>query len=250
MDEDENREKFRKWIDLAKQTRPNSRFLSKPTDQYLSDEIKAGVYGPYWVYVGIETASVCTSTNKPNIWFSINADNLIRIGLAFNSNASVEIAKNILAGHSQDVRARFFTLLKSQPGWRSIVQMRKKLHNHAEQPIYEEVASELICDLDDEKIAKLFNTAHETINTYRVRTKLPIEDPNHLVTGGGVSFDLVEKSIPASEEEFKKAFMFVHDVLEICLEIKTVAQYKKEQPKTRMEKPYFPFPKRYQPKTV
>ena len=227
---DNNHEKFRKWLEIARRTRPNSLFLKmdRSVEVYLKDQIKLGVEGVHWIYVGTQEARDCETSNKPNVWFRVNNDGTLSMGLSFNSNGSVEWAENILKGYSADVKEELFRHIKSDPSWKAVLYIRKKFHNFAESPTYEERGSVPISQLENEKIGEIFTKAKAIIEEYRGRTSLPTDDPNYLVVGGGASFDLVQKDLPADDEEFAKAFGFAHDALEICLKIKTPAQQKRE----------------------
>jgi len=228
-----NHEKFRKWLEIARRVRPNSPFLKmeRSVDEYLKGQVKLAADGLHWIYVGIEEAKACDSSNKPNVWFRVNKDNNLTIGLSFNSNGSVAWAKNILEGYSADVKEELFNHIKSDTNWKAILYMRKKFHFFGESPTFEEWDSVPISELEKEKIEQIFEQANEIIDEYRERINLPANDPSHLVMGGGASFDLLQKDVPANDEEFAKAFAFAHDALEICLKIKTPAQNKREMNK-------------------
>jgi len=243
-----NQGKFRKWLELAKQVKSDSPFLKKPTDAYLNEEIARNSDGSYWIYIGKETISVCTKTSNPNLWFVVNDDNTIRMGISFNSNRSVEMAENILQGYSASVKEELLNHLNTDSGWNTLLQIRKKHHTFRDVPEFETRGSPIpINQVDTDKINAIFVQADAIINEYRNRTKLPEENPDYLARGGGVSLNLIEKVFPASEEEFKRAFSYAHDALVICLKIKPPAQYERER-KAITEKRYFPFPGRYAPK--
>lgn len=229
---DSNHEKFRKWLEIARRTRPNSPFLKmdRSDDKYLEEQVRSGV-GGYWIYIGIEEAKDCQLSDKPNVWFRVKDDGGLVIGLAFNSNASVELAENILKGYSAEVKKKLFDHMKSDTGWNSVLSIRKKYHTFADRPDYEDREVVPIDQLETEKIGEIFTKAKDIIKEYRERTKLPESDPGYLSQGGGVSLDLLYKELPANEDDFAKAFAFVQDALEICLEIKTPAQHKREMNK-------------------
>jgi len=229
---DKNHEKFRKWLEIAKKTRRNSplTFSRIPTDDYLKAEVRLGAED-YWLYFGKETASDCQKTDEPNVWIQINDNDTISIGLAFNANNSVNKAENILRGYARGVKEQLFKHFKGESGWWAVIQIRQKFHNFSESPIYEERKRVPINELNEDKVEELFSDAKNIIKEYSERTKLPLDDPKYLCVGGGASFNLLEKEIPATEQAFEEAFAFAHDSLLICLKVKTPAEHNREQNK-------------------
>ncbi len=237
----ENHEKFRKWLELAKQVRPNSPFTYRAqlTDAYLENQIGRGQDGYYWMYIGKETKDDCKKTNNPNLWFKVRDDGTITMGVAFNNNKSVLLAQNLLEGHSEPLKGELLAHLNTNMGWRATIEMRKKYHTFGDTPEYDDKGGISISEMDDDKIKTIFLKAEAIIEEYRERVKLPKDNPEHLVHGGGAAFDLIWKNFPATEEEFKQAFAYAHDALIICLKVKTPAQHRKEQ-RDKEEKSYFP----------
>ncbi|MFA5091303.1 MAG: hypothetical protein WC483_01550 [Candidatus Paceibacterota bacterium] len=159
------------------------------------------------------------------------------------------MARNILENYSANVREELLRHLKSDSaGWDSVISIRQKYNTFADSPNFEERERVPVSDLDNYKIQALFAKAELIIDECRGRVALPKDSPKHLSQGSGVRFNLLEKTFPSSEEEFKRAFAYAHDALVICLKVKTAAEYEKER-KAKIAKPYFPFDERYRPKS-
>lgn len=168
----------------------------------------------------------------PHIDMTLRKEGKIRIGIRCNTVKSVENLKNILHDIHHREREELLQRLSSLgDDFQTLVLDKQKEYNFAQTPKHECMYSVQSNKVNEEKIQELFNTVEQIRDKGRRRMKE--EELKHLPEAPVI--DLVVIIIPLNEETFGQKLLVIRSIFEICAQIKTKAEIKRELKKLPKE---------------
>jgi DNA-directed RNA polymerase subunit RPC12/RpoP len=225
--------RYVEWYKIAEDTLGPKLIKQTKTDQ----DITKWVSQEKWMILPLPYENEpkdAKSRKFPNIYFSLLENGMINLGLVCNTIASVEKMENILLPHSDPVKERLLEQMRLlSPEFSTFVSSKRKVH-FASVPTHERAFEIPSCQINESSIHRLFQEAR----AIRDRGKeVPAIYSSNYPSEAPV-LDLATIQIKQDKDIFRKKLQDLKPLLESCLDVRTEAQYKREEakkPKKRIE---------------